>query len=430
MSDNAEARRRDFGGGAGVEADRVTAAETPASGLERAGYWVLLACAAATQFSIAAAQILLALTGVLWLALIVSRRERVAVPSMFWPLAAYAAVTLVSALFSIDPRVSFWDSRQLLLFLIVPIAYRLLRGERSLRAVDVIITAGAVHAVYGIVQYGILNYDNVALRVQGVLSHYMTYSGVIMLVACTAAARVMFRREDRLWAALILPALLVALALTLSRNAWVGACVGIGVLFLLRDFRLVALLPVAIGVFIAIAPAPLTERLYSMFRIENYVSSSETTAATVESNRDRLAMIRSGFRIIRDHPLTGVGPDMLIQVYPVYRDPQAVRQLNPHLHNVPLQIAAERGLPALAIWLWFVVALMRDFLRRRRAAQYPSLPAAGLATVVAMVAAGMFEYNFHDSEFLMLFLVLITLPYAADRTPAANAPRAIGVRAA
>jgi hypothetical protein len=37
-----------------------------------------------------------------------------------------------------------------------------------------------------------------------------------------------------------------------------------------------------------------------------------------------------------------------------------------------------------------------------------------------MLAAGMFEYNFGDSEFLMLFLVLITLPYAAGRvTPLA-----------
>ena len=36
----------------------------------------------------------------------------------------------------------------------------------------------------------------------------------------------------------------------------------------------------------------------------------------------------------------------------------------------------------------------------------------------------MFEYNFGDSEFLMLFLVLVTLPYAAERAPApAAAPR-------
>ena len=411
----------------------MTASPPPVRGLERAAYWSLLACAAATQFSIAAAQVLLAVTAVLWLALVAAGRERVAVPSMFWPLTAYAAGTLVSSLFSIDPRVSFWDSRQLLLFLLVPIAYRLLRGERSLKVVDVIITVGAVHAVYGIVQYGILNFDDTPLvsqRVQGLLSHYMTYSGLIMLVACTAAARVMFRRDDRLWAALIMPALLVALALTLSRNAWVGACAGIGLLFLLRDFRLLGLLPVAIGLFIALAPAPLTERFYAMFSVEDLVAGSDTSAATVQSNRDRVAMVRSGFRIIRDHPVTGVGPDMLIQVYPHYRDPLAVRQLNPHLHNVPLQIAAERGLAALALWLWFVVTLIRDFWRKRRTTTYPSLATAGLACTVAMLAAGMFEYNFHDSEFLMLFLVLVTLPYAADRAPVAKPSVADPVRAA
>jgi hypothetical protein len=39
----------------------------------------------------------------------------------------------------------------------------------------------------------------------------------------------------------------------------------------------------------------------------------------------------------------------------------------------------------------------------------------GLGAVAAMLAAGMFEYNFGDSEFLMLFLVLVTLPFAAER---------------
>jgi hypothetical protein len=39
-----------------------------------------------------------------------------------------------------------------------------------------------------------------------------------------------------------------------------------------------------------------------------------------------------------------------------------------------------------------------------------------------MLAAGMFEYNFGDSEFLMLFLVLVTLPYAASRSTPASPP--------
>ena len=392
------------------------------SGLERAAYVSMLAFAAAPQFSIAASGILLGLSALLWLAVVLTNRERIEVPRMFWPLAAYAGVTLVAALFSANPTVSLADCKQLLLFAIVPITYRLFRGERSLTVVDVVITVGALNAVYGIVQYGILDFDNVARRVQGNLGHYMTYSGVIMLVACIAVARVMFRRRERIWAALVLPAVLVALVLTLSRNAWVGACAGIGTLFLLRDlrsvFRMAALLPVVMGLLIAFAPASISDRFSSMLSLKDTYGDSATSTSTVQSNRDRLAMIKSGFRIIRDNPLTGVGPDMIIQVYPGYLEPTAVSQRHSHLHNVPLQIAAERGLPALAIWCWFVVTLVVDFFRLRRTSPLPSLAAGGIACVVAMLAAGMFEYNFGDSEFLMLFLVIVTLPYAAERIPA------------
>ncbi len=306
-------------------------------------------------------------------------------------------------------------------------AYRLLRGERSLTAIDVMITVGALNAVYGIVQYGILDFDNIQNRIQGNLGHYMTYSGVIMLVACVAVARVMFRRRDRIWAALVLPAVLVALMLTFSRNAWVGACAGIGTLFLLKDLRhamrLLAIVPIAIGLFVAFAPKTVTDRLYSGLALHTVVGGSATSESTVHSNQDRLAMARTGLRIIGDHPLTGVGPDMVIQVYPGYRDAKAVSQLNSHLHNVPLQIAAERGLPVLGLWIWFVYVLLRDFLRKRKTSAVPSIATAGIACVVAMLAAGMFEYNFGDSEFLMLFLVLVTLPYAADRTPAPASSR-------
>jgi hypothetical protein len=52
------------------------------------------------------------------------------------------------------------------------------------------------------------------------------------------------------------------------------------------------------------------------------------------------------------------------------------------------------------------------------------LAATALASVAAMLAAGLFEYNFGDSEFLMLFLVLITLPFAAARQDDAAATRA------
>jgi len=371
----------------------------PDAPLERAACLVLLAFAATLQISIAAADILLTIATVLWLVVVVRNHERVEVPKMFWPLAAYGVATLVASVFSVDPRVSLVDSKQLVLLVIVPLTYRLFRGRRALLATDVIITVGAISAAWGIIQYLILNYDNLGSRAHGTLGLYMTYSGLLMLVTCAAVARVMFANHHRVWAALVLPALLLALAFTLTRSAWVGVCVGVGILFLLRDFRLIGLLPIVFGAFLVLAPASLTQRFYSTFSL------------TDPSNADRVAMMKSGWRIIKDDPLTGVGPDMIIQVYPHYREPGAVNQRNPHLHNVPLQIAAERGIPALIVWVWFIATLVRDFWRRRTSA-YPSLSNAGLAVIGAMLAAGLFEYNFGDSEFLMLFLVLVTLPYA------------------
>jgi O-antigen ligase len=420
MSNYVEARRGPFGGGARDENARLIVAGTPGARLERAAYYAILAFVALLPFSIFASELLLTIAGLLWLGVTLRSHEGFEAPWMFWPLAAYAGATLVAALFSVDPGTSFIDCKQLLLFAIIPICYRLLSGQRALTAIDVIITAGAISAVIGLVQFGILQFDHLGQRPRGSLGMYMTYSGQLMLIACTATARLLFRKDDRLWTALVMPALVAALAATLTRNVWIGACAGIGLLFLMRDFRLVAIVPVAAALFFAFGPAQLTDRFYSSFRVTTHRHDSAATEATVLSNRDRVAMLHSGLRIIKDNPLTGVGPDMVVRVYPSYRDPQAVQQLNSHLHNVPLQIAAERGIPALLLWLWFIFTLLRDFVKARHTTRVPSIVNAALACTVAMLAAGMFEYNFGDSEVLMLFLVLVTLPYAAERTPGAS----------
>ena len=235
------------------------------------------------------------------------------------------------------------------------------------------------------------------------MSHYMTYSGLLMLVICAAAARLIFGRRGRTWPALVMPALIVALALTLGRSAWIGASVAIALLLALKDLRLTILLPIFIALLFAIAPGLVTKRVMSIFDVQE------------PTNQDRLAMIEIGARIVHDHPLTGVGPNMIPRVYEQYRPDYAINRVNPHLHNVPLQIAAERGLPALAIWLWFIVALFVAAFRLFRSQTDRVPPAGALAAIAAMLAAGLFEYNFGDSEFLMLFLVLVTLPFAAAR---------------
>jgi O-antigen ligase len=388
----------------------MTATRAPAApGLERATFWLLLAFVASLQISIAAAGVLLTATLAGWGAILIRGRVWPAAPRFFLPLAVYAGATLVSTAFSVDPAASFADNKQLLLFLIVPAVYEVARGRQAHLVIDVLVSVGAASAAYGIIQYGILQYDSLQLRPDGALTHYMTYSGALMLTLCAAVARLVFGSGDRVWPALVMPALVVALAVSLARNAWVGACVAVGLLLVLKDLRLTALLPIAIALVFALAPDSVTQRMITMFDVQ------DTT------NQDRLAMLEVGARIVATDPLTGVGPNMVPRVYAQHRPDYAVETVNPHLHNVPMQIAAERGLPALAIWVWFVAALGTSLFRLFRREAERMLPAAALAAMVAMLSAGLFEYNFGDSEFLMLFLVIITLPFAAVRDAAAAA---------
>jgi O-antigen ligase len=372
---------------------------------QRIGYFGLLGFVSALQFSIAAANVFLGLSLLMWLLQAITTR-RLDVPRFFYPLAAYAALTLVSAAFSDDPNASFVDSKQLVLFLVVPMVYELARGTKAPFVVQVIITVGAVSALYGIFQFGVLQFDNLGQRPRGALGHYMTYSGELMLVTCAAAARILFTR-DRIWPSLMMPALLVILGLTFTRSALVGACSGIAFLLLLKDLRLMAVMPVLAALFFVLAPPQVTTRFMSMF------DASDPTRV------DRVTMLRVGGRMVKANPLVGVGPTRVGVRYREFLDPNEPDHVNPHLHNVPMQIAAERGLPALAAWLCMIVVLAIDMVRRLKMPETRFLAASALGCMVAMVAAGMAEYNFGDSEFLMLFLVLMTLPYAAKRDSAA-----------
>jgi O-antigen ligase len=375
----------------------------PQARLERAGIFALFGVGATMLFSIAAAQILLGVAVLCWLGLHLSRGTHVAAPPFFWPLVAYAAATLVAAGFSLDAAVSLADSKQLFLFLLVPLVYDFARGQRADTLLTIIISVGAASAFVGIVQYGILNYDNLGRRMQGTLSHWMTYSGTLMLVICASLARLLFGSRDRLWSAFVLPALVVSLALTLTRGAWLGAAAGAGLLLLIKDVRLTLIIPLLTAVTLVVAPNALSDRMSSIGNM-----SDPTT-------RDRVAMLEAGAAIIRDHPWTGVGPDMVGHVYADYRTAAAVQANNPHLHNVPMQVAAERGLPALALWIMFIVSASTGLWRLRRTGSVRPLATAGLSAMAAMLVAGMSEYNFGDSEFLMLFLVMLTLPFAAVR---------------
>jgi O-antigen ligase len=89
-----------------------------------------------------------------------------------------------------------------------------------------------------------------------------------------------------------------------------------------------------------------------------------------------------------------------------------------HMHNNFLQIAAERGIPGLLLWIWLMGQMGWQAFRLLRRSEGKGetgfAAAAAIGGWVALLAAGMFEYNFGDSEVLVVFLFMMSAPYATE----------------
>jgi O-antigen ligase len=207
-------------------------------------------------------------------------------------------------------------------------------------------------------------------------------------------------------AALVLPLGGYALLVSRTRNAWVGAFLGLALVALLRARRALWLLAGLVAAVFLARPTAVIDRL----------------TVTDASSVDRYYQWQAGIDMIRDKPMFGQGPGMILRTYPRYRWPEAPNTQAPHLHNNALQLAAERGLPCLAFWLWWMAVLLADSWReagallKQRPSRGPAWVAvASLAALVALMLAGLFEYNFGDSEVLMFLLLVSALPYALRR---------------
>jgi O-antigen ligase len=137
------------------------------------------------------------------------------------------------------------------------------------------------------------------------------------------------------------------------------------------------------------------------------------------SNVDRLAMAQAGAAMIADRPLVGLGPEMIQVLYPRYRVDTAVRDEVPHLHDTFLQLAAERGLPALGAYLTLMaIAVAAAWRRFRRQGAFgggrADLYAGAFLGLVAFNVAGLFEHNWGDTEVQRLVLFLLALPFVIE----------------
>jgi len=329
-------------------------------------------------------------------------------------LAVYAALLLVSIAASLDPGHSARALSELFNLAVVPLALLLVRGARGARrVVDGLVVVAGLSALFGLGQF-LVGYGDLSHRIRASFSHYMTFSGVLLVADCLLLAQLACGRATGLrgsawgwagrWGALL--AINAALVGSYTRSAWVGLAVALVLLILVRAPKWLLALPVAALLFALLAPAPVLDRALSIADLND------------PSNRDRLAMVRSGAAMIADRPLVGVGPEMVDVLYPRYRVESAVRDEVPHLHDSFLQIAAERGLPALAAFLAILgISLAGAWRRLRREGgcdgPRADLHLGALLAVVAFSVAGLFEHNWGDTEVQRLALFALALPFVA-----------------
>ena len=346
------------------------------------------------------------------------------------PFACFAALTLLSALSSGDPLWSLWIARTLVR---ITIFYVLLAWTRdsahAFRLWQGFLVVLTAMACYGLAQAWICGARTSILpeswvadiclqptRVRGPFSIYMTFGGVLLIGALFVLAYL----ANVSWAHVSWPGAwwmvaagattIAALAFTYSRNAWLGLLAGLlGLTLTARRLGRTVLVLLAVGLLLAaVAPRTVLERARSTVDFQD------------KTIRDRVAMWRSGLAMVADHPLLGVGPGEVRAWYAQYRRPEAVRPSTGHLHNSTVQIAAERGLPALAVWIWIWVTFFGEGVRilhrlERGPSRARALVCASLVGVAGFLVAGLFEHNFGDGEVVLLVYALMALPFVVER---------------
>ncbi|MCE5308546.1 MAG: O-antigen ligase family protein [Acidobacteriales bacterium] len=391
---------------------------------ERIALYLTFGSAVAVFFSIAVCHTLLALSVV---ALLVSG-ARLRFPPVKAPLAIFFALTVVSLLLSTDPAAGRPQIRKFFVFLVLLTVSSAIVRLSAVRGVVVAwFGAAALSAVWSLVQFagkvgqarqaGMRFYDYyVSTRITGFMSHWMTFSGEMMVALLLLAALLFFSPKARRywWAWTSCGALIaVALVLAFTRSMWIATAVSILYLTWFWKRWLVLAVPVVLACGLLVSPASVQTRALSMLHPNK----------NIDSNQHRIVCWRTGWEMIKAHPWFGVGPEhvgMELERYlPADIHPPLPKGWYGHLHNIYLHYAAERGVPAMLALMWMLGKMLLDFLRRLSklppgASDARFMLHGGVAVILATLVSGLFEVNLGDSEYLYLFLASMALVYNAS----------------
>ena len=390
--------------------------------LDRSAFYLTCGALLSILFSIAVSQILLAFA----LAALLLSSGQIRLPPIKLPLALFLAATVVSLLASGHIQEGMPQIRKFYVFFILLVTYSAFRNTSQIRAIVLLWTGIAtLSAARSFFQFWRIYQESqaqhvsfydfyVGSRITGFMSHWMTFGAEEMIVLLLLASYLFFSRERRWKRAAWLCAVILACSMVLgfTRSIFLlGFPVGLLYLLWFWNKWLVAVVPAVVLIAVFVAPRALRER----------VTSVVEPRAEVDSNRHRAILRETGEVIIRAHPWLGIGPEQVKyqsdRWIPKSDYPLPVGYYG-HLHNLYLQYAAERGVPALLIFLWLIAKILWDFARALRQKPTPEarfILHGSIAAILALLAEGYSEYNLGDSEVLTMFLAVVAFGYLAAR---------------
>lgn len=271
--------------------------------------------------------------------------------------------------------------------------------------IGLIVFSAAVSAGVGLVQVAVEGLS-IHHRISGTLSIYMTYAGLLMQAALVAAAYLLFRNHKSLWTWAALALMLAALALTLTRQAWLGFEAGLIVLLMFRKPLVILLIPLLAALTFWLSPPAIQKRIASITNLDDITF------------QQRLTMWRLGWRIVQDYPVTGCGFHCLLKVRTEYPEHKEIAKGYRTLHSNVVQLAVDAGaigvIAWLLLWLSYLGRVYRMSTGRHPPGEDPPdrwVILAGFSAVIAFLAGGLFETNFYDSEVVMLAYYMMALPF-------------------
>jgi hypothetical protein len=261
-------------------------------------------------------------------------------------------------------------------------------------------------------------------RAAGFYGHFTTFAEMLQLVGSLAfgllIAALMMSAPARATAAMAVCFSGIALALLLSvtRASQLALIISSGVTVLLGASRKVILL-------CAVLVIPVSALGLVYLQNQRQVGFFDNKDGSIMW---RQMMWRDGFRLLTEKPrhlIVGVGMESIKTHWLEWGFFDKGHQPMGHFHSTPLQLAVERGIPALIIWLIVLGIYARTLwqgLRRHRGGDWRTtgilLGCAG--GLVGFFASGIVHYNLGDNEVAMTFYLLMALGVSLSIMPAAE----------